>query len=181
MPIIARTMAEASLPKRLDARRLADDNEELKGSVDGQKLQRIVEAVESIQTAVGYHMVFGRDAEGVRNVTGKCSVRVDMTCQRCLESVALDVEGNFCVGLVYSDEEARHLPKRFEPALMDQNGNIDPLEILEDELLLALPMFANHADGECTLKQPDAVTEEIESDSSGKENPFEVLRQLKSK
>jgi len=63
---------------------------------------------------------------------------------------------------------------------MDHNGNIDSFELVEDELILALPMFAYHADGECEIKQPKAETEQVEV-TEKKDNPFAVLQQLKSK
>jgi uncharacterized protein len=77
-------------------------------------------------------------------------------------------------------EKAKHLPKHYEPAIMDHNGNIDPWELVEDELILALPMFAYHVNGECEIKQPKADTEQVEVTEKD-DNPFAVLQQLKSK
>ena len=178
---MSRTMAEASLPKRLDAQKMIDNEQVLTGSVDGSGLKRIADVVESIIAPVDYRFSFGRDVEGIKIIDGTCSTKVIMICERCLNHVELDTLGEFQLGLAFSDEEAKHLPKRYEPALMDQNGNIDPWELLEDELLLALPMFANHADGECAFKQPEAEVEQVDEVASKKENPFDVLKQLKSK
>lgn len=181
IPIIARTMAEASLPKRLDAQKMIDNEQVLTGSVESSGFERLADAVESVIKPIDYRFAFNRDIEGTRVIDGTCATQVSMVCQRCLKPVELDILGEFQLGLAFSDDEAKHLPKRYEPALMDENGNIDPWELLEDELLLALPMFANHADGECAFKQPEAEVEQIDEAASKKDNPFDVLKQLKSK
>ena len=180
IPIMTRTMANASLSKRLDAKSFVDIEKVLTGSIEMVGLERFQGAVESVMSAIDYRLAFQTDAEGYRMIDGSCSARITAVCQRCLDAVELDVEGEFQVGLAYSDEEAKHLPKHYEPVLMDNNGNIDPYELLEDELILALPMFANHELGECEVKQPVAEAAHIET-TSERDNPFDVLKQFKSK
>ena len=177
---MARTMANASLSKRLDAKNFVEIEKVLTGSVDVIGFDRFQDAVESVVAPIKYRLAFQTDAEGYRMIEGSCSTKITTQCQRCLDIVELGVEGEFQIGLAYSDEEAKHLPKHYEPALMDSNGNIDPCELLEDELILALPMFATHEQGVCKIKQPVAETEQIEV-ASKRDNPFDVLKQFKSK
>jgi uncharacterized protein len=51
-------------------------------------------------------------------------------------------------------------------------------ELLEDEILLALPLVNYHETGECTgdtfVTEVDAISDEVVAD-----NPFNVLQQLK--
>jgi uncharacterized protein len=173
-------MAEAALPKRLDAIRFVDNETVLSGSLDVNLFERFQEAVEDVNGPVDFKLAFQRDAEDHMFIDGECSTKATMACQRCLNAVVLEVRGEFQVGLAFSDEKAKHLPKQYEPAIMDHNGNIDSFELVEDELILALPMFAYHADGECEIKQPKAETEQVEV-TEKKDNPFAVLQQLKSK
>ena len=49
---------------------------------------------------------------------------------------------------------------------------------MEDEVLLALPSFPVHTQGECELKQPEPAPEITESDEK-RPNPFDVLAKLK--
>lgn len=180
MPMMSPTMAEAALPKRLDAIKFADSETVLSGSLDVNLFKRFQDAVEDVNGPVDFKLAFQRDAEDHMFIDGECSTRVTMVCQRCLNAVVLGVRGEFQVGLAFSDEKAKHLPKQYEPAIMDSNGSIDSFELVEDELILALPMFAYHADGECEIKQPKAETEPVEV-TEKKDNPFAVLQQLKSK
>jgi uncharacterized protein len=180
MPIMSPSMAEAALPKRLDVKRFVDDEAVLTGSLDVNLFERFQEAVEDVNGAVDYKLAFQRDVGNHMFIDGECSTKATLVCQRCLDAVVVDVRGEFQIGLAFSDEKAKHLPKHYEPAIMDHNGNIDPWELVEDELILALPMFAYHADGECEIKQPKADTEQVEV-TEKEDNPFAVLQQLKSK
>ncbi|MBL4882199.1 MAG: DUF177 domain-containing protein [Oleispira sp.] len=174
------SMAEVALPRRLDAIRSVDHETILSGSLDVDLFKRFQEAVEDVNGPVDYKLAFQRDVENHMFIDGECSTRATMVCQRCLDAVVVVVQGKFQIGLAFSDEKAKHLPKHYEPAIMDHNGNIDPWELVEDELILALPMFAYHADGECEIKQPKAETEQVEVTEKD-DNPFAVLQQLKSK
>lgn len=181
---MARTMTEASLPKRLEASRLAADEQTINGSitVTEQVFERFQQAVEAVVAPIEFVLHFYRDPEGHSVLEGTLKTQVNMTCQRCLGSAGIELDGEFQLGLAYSDEKAKHLPKAYEPALMDEKGCVDPWELIEDELILALPMFANHPEGECEMAQLASEPEEtlIETDSdSEKENPFAVLAKLK--
>jgi uncharacterized protein len=180
MPIMSPSMAEVALPRRLDAIKSVDNETVFNGSLDIGLFKRFQEAVEGVNGPVDYKLAFQRDAEDCMFIDGECSTRATMVCQRCLDAVVVGVRGEFQIGLAFSDEKAKHLPKHYEPAIMDHNGNIDPWELVEDELILALPMFAYHADGECEIKQPKADTEQVEVTEKD-DNPFAVLQQLKSK
>jgi uncharacterized protein len=180
MPIMSPSMAELALPRRLDVIKFVDNETVLTGSLDVDLFKRFQEAVEDVNGPVDFKLAFQRDAENHMFIDGKCSTRATMVCQRCLDAVVVDVQGEFQIGLAFSDEKTKHLPKHYEPAIMDHNGNIDPWELVEDELILALPMFAYHADGKCEIKQPKADTEQVEVTEKD-DNPFAVLRQLKSK
>lgn len=101
-----------------------------------------------------------------------------MICQRCLNTVDLDVSSQFELGLVFDDDQARQLPRRLEPVELDQNGLLDLWSAIEDEVLLSLPAFPTHPEHECQLQQPESE----ESDTNIQQpNPFDVLAQLKQK
>ena len=180
MPIMSPSMAEVALPRRLDVKKSVDIESVLTGSLDIDLFKRFQEAVEDVNGPVVYKLAFQRDVENHMFIDGECSTRATMVCQRCLDAVVVGVQGKFQIGLAFSDEKAKHLPKHYEPAIMDHNGNIDPWELVEDELILALPMFAYHAKGECEVMQPKADTEQVEV-TEKEDNPFAVLQQLKSK
>ena len=170
-------MADAQLPKRVDVTKLVDTNQQFSAKIDSQNLDRVTAAVVSCDDAVDCQIEFFRDVENHRVLKGHCSTQVTMLCQRCLDTVSLAVTSEFELGLVFDDERAKQLPRRLEPVIVDETGYLDLWEVLEDEVLLSLPPFPLHPDGECQLKQPEPDTNaepEVE-----RENPFSVLAQLK--
>tara|TARA_B100001109_G_scaffold255900_1_gene262822 strand:- start:26810 stop:27331 length:522 start_codon:yes stop_codon:yes gene_type:complete len=173
-------MAEAQLPKRIDAISFVEDNQQLSGKIDSEKLTRFSDAVEDCKAPVRYILEFHRDQEGNRVISGSCETQVVMICQRCLNQVELPVSSSFELGLVFNDDQAKQLPRQLEPAEVDEHGVLELWEVLEDEALLALPSFPTHPQGECELRQPEPVPETTDSDEK-RPNPFDVLAQLKQK
>ncbi|WP_221795053.1 YceD family protein [Oceanobacter mangrovi] len=172
-------MAEAQLPHRVDATKLVEVNQQLRAKIDSSELTRLNEAVDQCLAPVECFVTFERDEERHRVLRGSCSTRVAMVCQRCLGTVEIEVDSQFSLGLVFDDEQAKQLPRSLEPVEMDENGILDLWEVVEDEVLLALPMFPMHSESECRIQQP-----EPENTTSGNEkrpNPFDVLAQLKQK
>ena len=177
--MMSRTMTEARLPRRVDAVKLVDNNQQLNANIDTKLLTRIGESTLSADAPVEVQLEFRRDEEGIRTIKGNCQTHVTMECQRCLGAVGFDISSQFQLGLVFSDEKAKHLPKRLEPAMMDENGQLDLWELVEDEVLLNLPEFPMHPEGECRMYKAESDNEP-EADVK-KENPFDVLAKLKQK
>ncbi|MEC8908830.1 MAG: hypothetical protein VYE76_08115, partial [Pseudomonadota bacterium] len=79
--MMSRTMTEAPLPKRIDAFKLVEVNQQLKGKIESNKLTRLVDSTRSLDDYVECEVEFGRDEERLRVLTGKCSAGVVMECQ----------------------------------------------------------------------------------------------------
>lgn len=173
-------MAEAQLPKRVDAVKLVDVNQQFNAKIDSENLTRLREAVVDCNEPVHVEIEFQRDQDKNRLLVGSCTTSVVMTCQRCLGDVTVPVESSFQLGLVFDDEQARHLPKSLEPVELEEEGHLDLWTVLEDEVLLALPSFPMHDDHECQVRQPEPEPEFTDSDVK-RPNPFDVLAKLKQK
>lgn len=176
--MMRRTMAEAHIPHRVDALKLIDNNQQLVAKIDSSELSRLNEAVERCVSPVSCVLSFERDEERHKLLVGSCSIDVLMTCQRCLESVEVKVSSQFKLGLVFNDEQAQQLPKRLEPAELDEHGGLDVWTVIEDEVLLSLPMFPVHPEDQCQFQQPEP---EKTISNEKRPNPFDVLAQLKQK
>ena len=64
-----------------------------------------------------------------------------------------------------------------EDTLYSNDGYIDIAEVVEDELILAIPLVAMHEDTACNENWRDS---ELPAETPMKENPFAVLQQLKT-
>lgn len=171
-------MAEARLPKRVDAVKLVEVNQHFHAKIDTESLTRLREAVEDCEAIVECDIEFMRDQEGHRVIQGSFSTRVSMVCQRCLGLVEIPINSHFELGLVFDDEQAKQLPRRLEPVEIEFEGLLDLWGVIEDEILLSLPSFPTHAVNECHIKQPEPETNNTDIK---RPNPFDVLAKLKQK
>jgi uncharacterized protein len=92
---------------------------------------------------------FGIDEQGTPFVEGEVQADLSVTCQRCLQVMPLRIHRRFCLAMVETDEAAACLPERYEPLVL-HNGQTDLSDIIEEELLLAMPFAPRHPLGSCT-------------------------------
>jgi uncharacterized protein len=71
-----------------------------------------------------------------------------LRCQRCLGPLPTVVDSSSRVALLESEEQAASVPPELETALAP-DGRLRPADLVEEELLLALPAAPRHAAGEC--------------------------------
>ncbi|QWD68720.1 DUF177 domain-containing protein [Polynucleobacter sp. VK25] len=106
--------------------------------------------------------------------------RLNLICQRCLQDCAVDLDEKRRFILVLTDSEADEYPledEEQEPLVVNQHFNL--LETIEDEVLLSLPLIPKHPDGFC---EPHASTfgdGDEEGASNERENPFNILKNMK--
>jgi uncharacterized protein len=108
---------------------------------------------------------------------------VPLTCQRCMGTVATPVEVDQWYRFVATEEIAMAEDDQSEEDLLVMEAQFDLLAVLEDELLMALPLVPLHEKCPVALKLQagDLGEPEARGVSSEKPNPFAVLAQLKNK
>ena len=92
-------------------------------------------------------------------------------------SIHLNSENSLAA--VWTDEQAAHLPRHLDPLIVE--GEASSLwELVEDELILAMPPFSYHDTEDCreSIAGFSAPAPE-EATLAEKPNPFNVLAQLK--
>ena len=65
---------------------------------------------------------FSRDEDRHYLVRVEVDAEVMVTCQRCLEPMPSQLHSDNTLAAVWSDEEARHLPKRLDPLIAGEEG-----------------------------------------------------------
>ena len=156
--------------------RFAQQGALLAGQVPGVELGRLATAVNEVLGDVVATLHFAIDENGLRLVTGEVAAEVRLTCQRCLGGLTIPLSAMVSLAFIHSDSDAKTLPKHIDPWLISADqSEIDLYEVLEEELLLCLPIVASHSH-ECVDKQLYSRGEV--APDSGK-NPFQVLAALK--
>lgn len=149
------------------------------GTLPIATMRRLCEVLASADGELQFELDFGRDSLGISYVDVRAKAALTLICQRTLEPFVLPVTVDTRLGLIKLERDEAGLPPDCEPLLVDEDGRLNPADVIEDELLLALPLVPINPDSSL----PDEVTgHELEEDSTGEgrsENPFAVLRELK--
>ena len=170
-------MSNFEMPENINPYQLADKQAGLEGVVPALRLNRLSQAVVSIDKPAEAQLSFKRDDSGRRVIEGKVFCAVSLECQRCMEPYPVELSGEFTLAIVYNDEMARALPAGLDSLLHLPDEQLDVASIIEDELLLCLPMHAMHPEGDCKIETQFGL-DEVE-DAPSKPNPFDVLKDLK--
>ncbi len=169
-------MSKSSLPDYVNPRRLANQGMSLEGEISADSFKRIAEVATITGQSVQVKLKFFSDEENFRVISGSIDMDVDLDCQRCLTPVSVKVESQFEVAIVATDESARNIPNHYEPVIVEED-TLDLVPLIEEELLLALPMHAYHNDCEVQMSYGDA--EDVAEVEETTPNPFQVLANLK--
>jgi len=138
-----------------------------------QSFERLKDVIYDNKGEVKARLKFGTRA-GVRCLDGSVEADLELRCERCLDPVKHHIEGGFRFGLISSDEEAGLLPKEFEPLIVT-NAELSVIDLVEDELLLCLPIVAKH-DEECSeILQKHSNNGKTQHDTH---RPFAALKDL---
>jgi uncharacterized protein len=179
----------AAITEIIEPLALASSGRIIEGRLPVSLLPRLLPLLElndaDTQRDVGYLLEFGVDEGGTARITGSVTGTLPVKCQRCMEAMELPVVTQTLLGIVRSREAAEQLPVRYEPLLLTMDEGDDGVSIasiIEDELILALPLVAMHKQQDCP--QGDALmstaSEEENAAMTQRKNPFAVLSQLKT-
>lgn len=170
---------EKFIPEYVDPYRLAEQNLHLDGLVKLVDMQRLKSSSLSVgeDENVSVNLHFGIDEQKLPYIKGHLKANLGLQCQRCLERFTYEIISDFALGIVKSLDEEKALPDQYEPAMVHE-GQLALRELIEDELILNLPIIPRHEPEVCHVQLPHADAGWKESES---ENPFKVLQSLKHK
>lgn len=175
--------------QKLDVETFIRDGESLAGEWPAQSLSRLADAAAPEAPASGWPAVsWSLQGEARPQRRGEpqlwlqlqAQATVHLTCQRCLKPVEERIEVDNWVQFVGSEDEAAALDMDSEDDVLALTRHLDAQELIEDELLLALPLVPRHET--CPEPLPVVEDEEPEEEEGGERpNPFAALAALKGK
>lgn len=170
-------MSEKFIPEHIDPFRYAEQSLRLDGLVKIVDMHRLAASVSPDNDPVAVSLVFGRDEQKVAYLKGHLQTKLTLQCQRCMEPYNCEIMSDFILGIVSTLEEVNSLPEGYEPALA-KDGQLALRELVEDELILNLPIIPKHEPEDCIVSLP-LVNQGREQGEGA--NPFHVLKSFKHK
>lgn len=122
-------------------------------------------------------LTLSAENRGDIGLSGNVSSAIQLTCQRCLEAVDVPLQSAFDF-VVMDAADARPGDEESAEIIVVDDGMLRLGPLIEDELLLSLPVVARHDDeSPCrpTSQQFGPADEQVRDE----ENPFSVLERLK--
>lgn len=174
-------MFDGDIPERLDLRRLRPGTSRIRGRLSTAGMKRLAD-IGNMAPWAQVELVVNRDEHGETVIRGEFGGELDLVCQRCLEPMTCPVASQCELVVVASAYAADSLGKSAE-SLVAEDGVVDLLTLVEDELILGLPLVARHANAEgCQARTVHFGPPGEDEAPAGIErsNPFTVLRGLKS-
>ena len=163
--------------KPLDVDRLAEAETDVDFDVPLAELPRLRAQLANVAGEVHGHVHFRRVANiPVAELLLQGTAR--LVCQRCLGAMAVEVEATAEVGLVATEADVSRVPEELEPVLAP-DGRVSVGELVEEELLLTLPIVPLHEEADACHVAPSVAP--LAADAAREpetQKPFAQLAEL---
>ncbi len=157
-------------PASIDPWRMVDSGQSFSGTWPLNKLSRLLPLLAPpVDGEVAFTAQFGRDLIGTPVVDVTLEAEVPLLCQRTLQRFIYLLSQSNRLGLLRDEAGDTSLPAECEP-LVVSDGSVSLTDIVEDELILALPLIPAATDEVVEVGFGPAAPEQ--------ESPFAALSKL---
>ena len=126
---------------------LAERQSVLSGEIELKRLARLRDMLHADDGSVTATLRFRKRSGVWLIVELECEATLALLCQRCLEPMLHAVEARVELGLLESASMATRLPGAYEPVVLE-GERLMPARLIEDELIVSLPLMPRHARAE---------------------------------
>jgi uncharacterized protein len=178
-------MAKDFDPHRLDVQRFAEAGAEMAADDRLRDFRRLAAEAQDAGPERTVHWSARGELLNPRHVHPEVWVhlevdaRLPLVCQRCLRPVDVDLAVERSFRFVPDEATAAAEDDQSEEDLLALSRSFDLLELVEDELLMELPVAPRHEVCPEPVKM-SASDPDFEAANAERENPFAVLGRLKT-
>lgn len=164
------------LPVHIEPVGAADRGRELHGHMPVSAFERLGHWLHSHEGELDVSLHFGRGASGRRTLRAEVEGDLELVCERCLSPFGLHLDLSVELTLVDSEAEAKTLPADAEPLVLSDTRSMHTTDMIEDDLILALPVVPRCERADCHAAVRVLDSEEAERDAdTGRQRPFADL------
>ena len=161
------------LPKKINFFNFAKKEVKLNGDFKVSELSRLSEIASNENDKVEVDLSFRLENKRVPCVEGTIKSILVLDCQRCLDSLQVDLKVPFDLAFARNELHADSIDEKFEIYIIGDDEELKIKDLITDEILLSIPMAPSH-DYDCGLKTDKGnIVEEV------REHPFDVLKNIK--
>ncbi|ELV8655971.1 TPA: 23S rRNA accumulation protein YceD [Vibrio vulnificus] len=173
-------MQKVKIPRTVDPAKAAQKRLDYDGIIQASLFKRLAEMTEGVKRDAKVYLSFEIDEQRLVVISGKANIEVGLECQRCNETFTHLCEVEFTYTPYYSEKSEQDAPECYDLVDLNEYGEVDLIQLVEDEFILELPQIAMHDEADCSVDSNNMVFGEIpEEIEETKPNPFDVLKSLK--
>ena len=171
-------------PRHLDVKSFAEEAAELAGEEPVREHERLLAETQGRGAGSPVRWTAAGELRNPLHVQPEtwlhlqAEVVFSLTCQRCLQPVDVPVSVDRSFRFVGDEETAAAQDDESEEDVLALSRDFDLLRLVEDELLMEMPLAPRHET--CPPVSVQVADEDFEGSSARRENPFAVLGQLKT-
>lgn len=168
-------LMSANVPEMLDAWRMVAARRRFDGRIPLSAMTRLQGSLVDTEGECVYSLQFDQDALlKVAYVELSIDVELPLACQRTLQRFLYPVQVRQRLGLIRDEDEEAALPPDYEALLVPDDGMLRAMDLVEDELVLSVPVVPMAPGSEAV--EAEWVPSQEEQD---KASPFAALAALK--
>ena len=135
------TAMSRDYPDWIQAERAAQARRSFAGSMPLSRLKRVRDLLHAPEAddEMGFECKVWRDDQAIIRIDCTLTGQVPMRCQRSLKRYLQPIDSKSSLAVIVSEAELDGLPDDLEPKIC-ADGRLNLAELVEDELLLALPL-----------------------------------------
>ncbi|AIZ80253.1 23S rRNA accumulation protein YceD [Actinobacillus equuli subsp. equuli] len=172
-------MQKVKLPLTIDPYKDAQRRMDYEGYISSSLLSRLGESVSNVLSDAQVTLSLYIDPQRLTVIKGMAKVEVEFDCQRCGNPFTQTLDCSFCFSPVSNMDQADNLPEIYEPIEVNEFGEVNLLDMIEDEFIIELPLVPMHSEEHCEVSVSEQVFGELPEELAKKPNPFAVLANLK--
>jgi len=160
----------------LDFHRLTKEQAIFSGDMSLDSMKRILDLLDQQQGNIHYQLGFDKSEQGQTLIDINIDAELVMSCQRCLSPMQVRIARHSILVIVNDKTELHTISSDYEPYVVEENGNLSLHDMVQDELLLTIPLAPIHDEADCGAT---STVKKIKEES--KINPFAILERSKKK
>ena len=177
-------MLTGPLPQLVDYQKLANQARVLEGSIPVKQFNRLADLLVSDDGDVHLKLEFALGSLDRTEVQGQVSAAVQLVCQHCMTSYRQTIVSDITLVIVTDENDALELDEDIETYVAGDR-HLSIIDLVEDELLLAVPMIPRHSGDECPVNDFIDVSAEVDDSAADEDGtthrPFADLATVLAK
>ncbi len=144
------------LPEFIEPILLAKEHQTLEGTLLLSSFERSRDLLASAEGILDFTWSFDIDQYSQVTALLALKAKLSLECQRCQKPFGYDLNVSVPMKVVHTESEAEALPLELQPLYIDAVSHCEPMQVIEDELILNIPEFPRHEKKDCDLGQNQA-------------------------